>query len=161
MNFSEISLLMAYADSVNKMWQKYHETIGAQTPEVIADSFSDIATEATELSALVFQGIKRATAPTLWAFEKTATEIPLVGGIFLVLDGQGEAVCIVKTTKVSIIPFNEITESHAFREGEGDRSLQYWRRVHIEFYERQFAQWGLAFEESMPIVFEEFERVFP
>ena len=153
---------MAHADSVKNMWQKYHEAVGALVPiEIVADFFSDNAKEATELSALVDQGIKRATASALWAFEKTGTQVPVVGGIFLVVDGQGEAVCIVKTTKVSIIPFNEISEENAFREGEGDRSLEYWRRVHVEYYKRQFAPLNLTFDESMPIVFEEFEKVFP
>lgn len=143
------------------MWRDYHEASGTPSPEIVADSFSDNKIEATELSALVYQGIKRATAPALWAFEKTGSQIPSVGGIFLVVDGEGEAVCIVKTTKVSIIPFNEITEVHAYLEGEGDRSLDYWRRVHIEYYKRQFETLGLTFEESMPIVFEEFEKIFP
>ena len=155
-------MAQANADSVMKMWRDYHETLGMATPDaIIVDSFSDNETEATELSALVNQGIKRATAPALWSFEKTGTQIPRVGGVFLVVDGKGNAVCIVKTTKVSIVPFDEITESNAYREGEGDRSLEYWRRVHIAFYKRQFEGLGLAFEESMPIVFEEFEKVFP
>ncbi|QDK45492.1 hypothetical protein DOM22_10190 [Bdellovibrio sp. ZAP7] len=153
---------MTYAESVTKMWQTYHEALGVLVPAaIVADSFSDNPQEATELSVLVDKGVKRATASALWSFEKTSTEIPAVGGIFIVTDGKGEAVCIVKTTKVSIIPFNEISEDNAFTEGEGDKSLKYWRRVHIEFYKRQFAPLGLTFEETMPIVFEEFEKVFP
>jgi uncharacterized protein YhfF len=153
---------MAHTDSVKKMWQKYHATLGVPAPsEIVADFFSDNEKEATELAGLVYQGIKRATASALWSFEKTGTQVPVVGGYFLVVDGRGEAVCIVKTTKVSTIPFNEISEENAFREGEGDRTLEYWRRVHIEFYKRQFAPLNLNFEESMPVVFEEFEKVFP
>ncbi len=153
---------MAHTNSVKIMWQNYHESIGAPTPsEIVADSFSDNEKEMTELSALVDQGIKRATASALLSFEKTGNQIPVAGGIFLVIDGRGEAVCIVKTTKVSIIPFNEITEENAFKEGEGDRTLEYWRRVHIEFYKRQLALLNLKFEESIPIVFEEFEKVYP
>ncbi|MEK2688462.1 ASCH domain-containing protein [Bdellovibrio sp. GT3] len=157
----EIEKLMVHSNSVIKMWRDYHVASGIPIPEIVADSFSDNKMEATELSALVNQGIKRATVPALWAFEKTGTQLPEVGGIFLVVDGNGEAVCIVKTTRVSIIPFNEITESQAYREGEGDRTLDYWRRVHAEYYKRQFETLDLNFEESMPIVFEEFEKIFP
>ncbi|WP_413577975.1 ASCH domain-containing protein [Bdellovibrio sp. HCB290] len=153
---------MTHTESVKKMWQKYHDSIGVPAPsEIVADFFSDNEKEATELAILVDQGIKQATASALWSFEKTGSQIPAVGGIFLVVDGRGEAVCIVKTTKVSIIPFNEISEANAFREGEGDRSLEYWRRVHVAYYKRQFEPMNLTFEESMPIVFEEFEKVFP
>lgn len=154
--------MMGFSDSVKKMWFDYHQQLGVSDPsEIIADAFSDNAKEATELAALVNQGIKRATAPALWAFEKMASPLPLVGGVFIVVDGNGEAVCVVKTTKVSIIPFNKISEENAYREGEGDRSLEYWRRVHIQFYKRQFEPLNLNFDESMPIVFEEFEKVFP
>ena len=153
---------MTHADSVKKMWQEYHETLGFSTPsEPVVDSFSDNEKEATELAFLVDQGIKRATASALWSIDKTGAQIPKIGGIFLVVDGSGEAVCIVKTTKVSIIPFDEISKDNAFREGEGDRSLEYWRRVHIDFYKREFARLDLIFDEAMPIVFEEFEKVFP
>lgn len=35
-----------------------------------------------------------------------------------------------KTTNVYIVPFNEVSIKYAFKEGEGDKSLSYWRRVH-------------------------------
>ena len=160
----EIENLMAQAhtDSVKKMWMDYHLAMGVSAPiEIIADSFSNNEEEADELADLVNQGIKRATAPALWSFEKTGAQLPVVGGIFVVLDWNRNAVCIAKTKKVSIIPFNEISEENAYREGEGDRSLEHWRRVHIRFYREEFEKLGLTFDESMPIVFEEFDRVFP
>jgi len=113
------------------------------------------------LAILVDQGIKRATAGALWSLEKTGSPLPPVGGIFVVTDWHREAVCIVQTTKVSIIQFNNISEENAYREGEGDKTLEYWRRVHIKFYEEEFKNLDLTFDESMPIVFEEFEKVFP
>ena len=48
----------------------------------------------------------------------------------IILDAKGDAVCITETTKVYICPFNEISASHAFKEGEGDRSLEYWYSIH-------------------------------
>lgn len=153
---------MTLKDSVKQMWIAYHSSLGLAAPdEPIADLFCDNEKDANELADLVNKGIKKATAGALWAYEKTGSKIPKPGEIFVVTDWAGNAVCIVKTIKVSIIPFNEITEEHAYIEGEGDRSLAYWRRVHILFYNNQFEKIGLTFNESMPIVFEEFERVFP
>lgn len=149
-------------DSVKKMWLDYHSKLGVQAPaEPISDYFCDNEKDANELADLVNKGIKRATAGALWSYEKRGTKIPQVGEVFVVMDWHKNAVCVVKTIKISIIPFNEISESHAYTEGEGDRSLNYWRKVHIEFYKNEFAELGLVFNESMPIVFEEFEKVFP
>jgi uncharacterized protein YhfF len=153
---------MPQHESVKKMWLAYHASLGIEAPaEPIADHFCDNENDANELAALVRDGVKRATAGALWSYEKAGQALPAVGGIFIVTNWAGVAICVVKSTKVSIIPFNEITEEHAQREGEGDKSLAYWRRGHLAFFENEFKRLGLTFSESMPIVFEEFERVFP
>ena len=59
------------------------------------------------------------------------------------------------------MPFDRVSEEQAFREGEGDRSLEYWRRVHEDFFRRELAGAGLAFSPDMPVVCEEFEVVWP
>ena len=153
---------MDFTESVKKMWLDYHETLGMSAPaEIIADLFSNNEKEANELALLVDQGIKRATAQALWSLQKTGSPLPSVGGIFVVTDWNRNAVCIVKTTKVSTIQFNKISEENAYREGEGDRTLKYWQQAHIRFYKEEFEKQGLVFDETMPIVFEEFEKVFP
>lgn len=153
---------MAPNESVKQMWIAYHLSIGLVAPEEpIADFFCDNEKDANELSVLVNNGIKRATASALWMYNKNGNKIPVVGGIFVVTNWHGDAVCVVKTTKVTVVPFNQITEDQAFLEGEGDRSLAYWKRVHILFFKNEFRELELTFDESMPIVFEEFERVFP
>ena len=47
----------------------------------------------------------------------------------VILDGTGSPVCILETISVEIHPFNEVGEQHAWEEGEGDRSLEFWREV--------------------------------
>ena len=71
-----------------------------------------------------------------------------------------EAVCIIRTTKVYVAPFCEITENHAFKEGEGDKSLSYWRKVHEEFFKNALERKGLNFDEQMKVVCEEFEVLY-
>ena len=48
-----------------------------------------------------------------------------------------------------------MTEEHAFEEGEGDRSLSYWRKAHLEF----FSSYG-NFQESEELVCEKFMVVY-
>jgi len=45
-------------------------------------------------------------------------------------------------------------------EGEGDKSLKYWRRAHISFFSRELEEYNMKFTEDMPVVFEEFEVVY-
>lgn len=153
---------MTSHESIQKMWIDYHSSLGLKVPgEPVSDFFCDNEKDANETADLVNKGIKRATASSLWTYEQTQSEIPKVGGIFIVKDWAGQAVCVVKTVKITIIPFNEITEAHAYTEGEGDRTLAYWKRVHILFYQNELKKFGLTFTESMPVIFEEFEKVFP
>ena len=73
---------------------------------------------------------------------------------------MGEAVCITRTTKVSITPFEEVSSLHAYKEGEGDKSLRYWRKVHKEFFIKEMKGSGKEFNHTMNVVCEEFEVVF-
>ena len=152
----------AVRESVSRMWDEYHRSIGQAPPaEPVTEYFCDNQKDADELAELVDQGTKKATASSLWTLEKTDTPVRRVGDVFVVTDWAGEAVCVVKITAVTIKPYAEITKDEARREGEGDKSLAYWRWMHEGYFERDLARFGLEFDESMPVVFEDFERVYP
>jgi uncharacterized protein YhfF len=53
-----------------------------------------------------------------------------------VLDGRGEPRCVIETTEVTYRRFNEVDASFARDEGEGDRSLAYWRDAHRAYFGR-------------------------
>jgi uncharacterized protein YhfF len=53
-----------------------------------------------------------------------------------------------------------VTAEHAYREGEGDRSLSHWRGVHRKFFTQELEAEGLEFSEDMKLVCEEFEVVY-
>ena len=53
-----------------------------------------------------------------------------------------------------------MTAEHAFKEGEGDRSLAYWREVHKRFFTEELKEADLEFDEDMKLVCEEFEAVY-
>ncbi|WP_341206392.1 ASCH domain-containing protein, partial [uncultured Psychrosphaera sp.] len=83
------------------------------------------------------QNIKKATSPSLWWFHANDEILPNVGDLNIITNWNGEAQCIIETTKVSIVPFNEITEEYAALEGEGDKTLKYWKQVHWSYYHRE------------------------
>lgn len=113
------------------------------------------------LAALVMSGVKTATASAYPLYEVDAEPIPVVGEYSVILDSKEEAVCIIRTSKVTVLPFSEVGADHAFREGEGDKSLAYWRAVHEAFFTDEMVAAGLVFTEAMPVVCEEFEVVYP
>ena len=48
----------------------------------------------------------------------------------------------------------------AFNEGEGDKSLDYWRKAHVSFFERELKNEKIKFSGDTEVVFEEFEMIF-
>lgn len=141
-----------------QLWQDYltvNPQVGSE-PEAWA-----FGAEPDLLAQLVLEGRKTATASAFDLYEIDDEPLPKVGTYDIVLDGQGNAVCIIETTEVYVTPFSQVTEEHAFKEGEGDCSLSYWRQVHEEFFTICLAETGLTFSEDMLVVCEEFEVVYP
>lgn len=79
---------------------------------------------ADELANLVLAGIKTATASTKLAYELEGENLPEVGTYSVILFDNEEAACIIRDTKVSVVPFNQVSADHAFKEGEDNRSLK-------------------------------------
>ena len=92
--------------------------------------FCDGGIFADELAKLVLDGMKTATASTKLAYELAEEELPEVGTYSVILFDNDEAACIIRDVKVSVVPFDQVSAEHAYKEGEDDRSLEKWREVH-------------------------------
>lgn len=121
-------------------------------------SFGD---DADGLAELVRMGIKTATSSAYDVYEDESEPIPQVGEYSVILDSRSEAVCIIRTTKVYVTAFDQVTAEHAYKEGEGDRSLAHWREVHQAFFTQELAMIHRRFDEGIRVVCEEFEVVYP
>ena len=113
-----------------------------------------------KLAALVKNGVKTATCSAYELYQAEGEPIPKAGDYSIILDSKGDAVCIVKTTRVYVAAFNQISQEHAYKEGEGDRSLEYWRKVHKDSLTRELAEINEAFTEHTQVVCEEFEVIY-
>lgn len=113
------------------------------------------------LAELTRTGVKTATASAGVWYEIGEEPMPQAGEYSVVLNSREEAVCVIRTTRVYTVPFDQVGVEQAWREGEGDRSLAYWRKVHEEFFRAELAEAGLEFSPAMPVVCEEFEVVYP
>ena len=113
-----------------------------------------------KLAELVVQGIKTATCSAYDLYQLDNEPIPQAGDLSVILDSRGEAVCIIRTLKVYVTEFRNVSPEHAFKEGEGDRSLAYWRTVHVSFLTKELAAVHKTFDEKTKVVCEEFEVVY-
>ena len=113
-----------------------------------------------KLAALVKSGVKTATCSAYDLYLAEGEPLPKEGDYSVILDSNNDAVCIVKTLKVSVKEFHQVSEEHAYKEGEGDRSLAYWRKVHEDFLTRELEGLHMTFTENTKVVCEEFELVF-
>ena len=143
--------------NAQEMWNRF-STERNITADYEAWAFGD---DADLLADLVNQGIKTATASLHMWYDLENEPLPQEGEYSVILDSREQAVCVIRCTKVSVFPFCEVDSEHAFREGEGDRSLSYWRQVHERFFSEELKTIGKAFAESMDVVCEEFIKVYP
>ena len=149
---------------VEAFWQAYLVSLpeGAESPpsSYEAWSFCDNEEAANELGDLVKAGTKTATCSLVWAYEAENEELPTVGDLSVIMSWDGEPLCIIETTEVQVKAFNEVDEKFAYDEGEGDRSLTYWREVHWDVFSRECSAIGREPAETMPLLCERFRVIF-
>lgn len=114
---------------------------------------------ADELGALVKSGTKTATCSLKRVYELDLEPQPQVGDLNIILDGQGQPLCLIEITEITIKPYNKVDAQFAHDEGEGDRSLDYWRKAHWNFFTRQCETLDCEVAEDMLLVCERFRVV--
>jgi uncharacterized protein YhfF len=151
-------------DRIGAYWGRFLETLPAgssvRDEQYVAEAWGDSPRLADELGALIVAGTKTATCSALWEYEAEGSALPEVGLKTIVLDGNNAPLCIVETTEVAVLPYNEVDARFAYEEGEGDRSLEYWRDAHWRFFSRTLPNIGRDPTMDMPLVCERFRVIY-
>ena len=142
-------LWKAYVDNGNK--DEKHESW----------AFCGGGKEADELLSLVKEGKKRGTASSLIAYSVENEPVPKVGDKSIILDSKNRAHLIIVTRKVTVTPFLQVHPYHGYLEGEGDRTLKFWREVHEIFFKPDYEAAGKDFDPMGEVVLEEFDVIYP
>ena len=137
-----------------ELWNKY------TTDETLSYEAWAFGGDPDGLAALVCEGIKTATSSGYIFYELENETIPQVGEYSVILNSSEEAVCVIQTIKVEVVPFNQVSENHAYKEGERNRTLQDWKDIHEEFFKHECELAGIEFSEKMLVVCEEFKVVY-
>ena len=154
---------MSVSNQVEEFWRVFCEN----NPQINPDSpyqvwyFGLAREDAEELSNLVLQEKKTATASLPWEYENKPVDAPILGGYSVVTDFDGNPKCILRTTELRVLPFKEVDAEFAFDEGEGDQSLDYWREVHWDYFSKRCARIGKEPNLEMPVNCERFELLYP
>lgn len=148
-------------DRTTVFWSGFCRSAGLSEDHPFqAWAFGDGPEMADALAVLVIGGPKRATAGLVADYEADGDPLPKAGDYSVILDGAGRPVAVIRATEVRIVPFADVDEAFAFDEGEGDRTLAWWRDAHWEFFTRQCAARGEVMDEAQPVVLERFELVY-
>ncbi|MBH1940840.1 ASCH domain-containing protein [Mobilitalea sibirica] len=151
--------------SVEAMWKEYvssqGETILSTDKHYTSWHFCDNEEDANALAELVLEGVKRATASLYLSYEYENEELPKVGDYCIITDWSGIARCIIEVVKIDVVPYCKVTKEFAATEGEGDKSLEYWRKVHWDYFSREMESMGKEADQDMLVVCEEFQVVYP
>ncbi len=134
-----------------EMWNIYKK-INNGVSNYLTSSFDD------DLIELIISGKKTATSSLFLSYD--LDKLPKVGDYNIIVNEKKEAKCIIKIVNVYKSRFNEVSISHAFKEGEGNRSLEYWQEVHKVFFEEELKKIGKTFNSDIIVLCEEFELVY-
>ncbi|WP_277630435.1 ASCH domain-containing protein [Atopococcus tabaci] len=111
-------------------------------------------------NVLVLSGLKTVYSYPVEAMCSEGISCPEVNDHYVLLDSTGVAVAVIQILDGQICPFDEVSESFAYKAGEEDRSLETWRENHKPFFKRVLERNELEFSTKMDILCVEFEVVF-
>ena len=116
---------------------------------------------ADKILGWLLSGDKRATTGLKCLYDLENESLPQVGDYSVILDSNENPRCITRITKIEIVKFKDISEEYAFIEGEGDKSLRYWKEEHKKVFTRECKEdYDMEFNEEMECVCEYFEVVY-
>jgi len=147
------------------IWNRYlgsmnEDPLKTKLKYELVDHFCSEKEPADRLYKLAEAGIKRATTGSIEICKHYNEPLLKPGDLSILTNFDQSECCVIRTVKSTIKKFSEINEEDASIEGEGDKSLEYWRNAHLEYFSEEYKRVGLLFSESILVVFEEFEVVY-
>ncbi|MBI4415796.1 MAG: ASCH domain-containing protein [Euryarchaeota archaeon] len=115
---------------------------------------------ARAIAALVLEGTKTATGSLKWVYQAENKPIPKPGDLSVITDGSKHPVCVIEDTEIRVVPFDKVDARFAFDCGEGDRTLEGWRKGYWQYIETECARIGRRPTRKTPLVCERFRVVY-
>ncbi len=147
-------------ENIKQFWGDFCRESGVnpETPYQVW-FFSNNQKSALELAGLVISGKKIATASLVAVNEMMPEIAPIDDGYSVVTDFEGNPMCVIQTTEIRHLPFDEVDAEFAFDEGEGDQTLADWREDIGDILPKKRRKTGLEFNEKSMIFCERFRLI--
>jgi uncharacterized protein YhfF len=149
-------------------WHAYRASLPAENAHAqlqrrpLAFAFCENEPElAEELAQLVVAGPKRATTSLPIEFTSLGEELPKIGDLSIVVGRDGTPVALIELTQVESIPFDGVSAEYAAIEGEGDATLETWRRDHRWYFSGVCERLGGTFDGLTPVLCQIFRVLWP
>lgn len=142
-------------------WQNYLKKNPQENPSrSVSASCPGNEEIADGLLALYLEGKKTAASGLVKDYHFHKDPLPQVGDYWIILDSKREPRCIVKTVRVEFFLFREISLEVAQAEGEGDRTIAFWKKAHTDFFSPFLEKLNIKNLEEEHVVVEFFNVVF-
>ncbi len=125
-----------------------------------ADYFCADEHNANLCADLVLRGEKQASCSLEYWYSHKNEPMPQQGHLQVVTNWDGEPICIIEVTSVTKCQYNHVTAEFAAQEGEGDKTLSWWRKAHWDFFSMECDELGIEPSEDMLLVLEQFKVVY-
>ena len=144
------------------MWGDYldHHLEYAFAGEPRIGPMGSTPVQAEQNLKLVLKGTKRSVTHSLLGIQYRRETLPKIGDFTILTDWEGEARCIVRTVAVHLKPFFSISPAYAKMEGEGNGTLEAWKKSHWDLFAEELKAYGRTPHESMIVVCEVFDKVY-
>jgi len=150
-------------ESENEFWLDYLNSVSIPAKQSSCNVEASPAGNYSitdQLIELYLTGKKTAGSSLVEGFEFSHDPLPEIGDFWIVLNGKNQPRLILKTIKIEIHRFRDVPEYVAIAEGEGDLSLEYWKKSHKEFYKSNIQLWGIKDIDDAHVITEHFEVVW-
>ena len=144
-------------------WENYLATLNIDNRPInarVTAAFAGNSQITDELLSLYLQGKKTAGSSLVKDFLTAGDPLPQVGDHWIYLDSCSEPRCILRTDRIVTYKFRDIPLEIPVAEGEGDLSIEYWKRVHSELYKPYLNQWGISDLSEATVITEFFSLVY-
>jgi uncharacterized protein YhfF len=151
------------SEKIERYWNQFVQTLPEEgRPEGYYEAFSfGTSKESTkEITPLVLSGVKTVTGSLVWVYEAEGKPLPKAGDYNVIVDAEGEPVCIIRDTEIRIVAYDEVDEAFARDGGEGDRTLASWQEIYWDYIVLECARIGRDPTLKTPLVCERFKVVY-
>lgn len=108
--------------------------------------------QANKLYKLVLKGKKIATSYLYNENEKLASN-----DYSILTNWDKNRQLLILTTNIEIVPFNKVTKQHVQNEGEGTKTLRFWRKIHKKLFTKELEESKKLFTDETLIVCKTFK----